>query len=813
MKKNEKLFKSAATLAAIVAVTSATVVPSIVGVSANFNEDEQTEVTEQETPTNEVAEVEAQSNDEEVTIEDEPAHVDEVTEAVIQDAPSTEVQAHDAPSAQSETQGTVTVRTIDSKNNLLDSYELTGEVGSELQVEAPVRILGYTINNMYIPEGGSVDIFGNVTVYGTYTAQAQTITFVYQEDPAIIFVTLKNSTTGETLSVNEYEGLIGSTPSTDYNQVIADMIAQGYEVESSDYPADSPFKTNITTYSYTIVMKHGLEVTEDTSEVTRTINSVHSKTGETLGTEEQKHTFSRDKVRDKVTNETTYTEWDSASHEFPLVKIPAIYGYNASTSYVNSVQVNADTEDIVEEVTYTPKRIKAEITFKDTTENKDMEVVNLEGDFDTVDTYNSKESIEKYIDLGYELEYSNVPELGVEYNEDVAVMKFNVEMKHGVDVTTETDSVTRTVKYENEDGETFQTETQKVSFEREKSVDRVTKEATYSDWTTDNDNFEEINVGQVVGYTTTETNIPSKGGVKVTDENEVITVKYIANEATAKVIYFDEVTNEEIAVERYEGKFGKEIDFNDALLNEYIGKNYTVISNPTDGNLVFDVDGEDKVITIKLGHKVSEETETHDVNMKVSFVSGDTKLGEDHQVVVFERKTTTDLVTGEVNEGEWTQLTGGFKDVVSPKFDGYKPTVELTNAVDVDVTSADIEITVDYEVDETKDEDVNTPGDKDETPKDEDNSDKEETPKDENDSDKGGTPKNDANVNDKGDNADKNKPSLDNKVEKKNDDKANGEDPQTGVSTVKGAGVLAMASAAMAGALGLAGFKMKRKED
>lgn len=822
MKKYDKLMKATVTLATVMTL-SQIAVPSLVSVTAN----DPANSANQETPkVNEVKDeapvADAPKADEQPAAE---TPVDAVTspQEQTQPQPATQAEVKVQPEAKADPvgQGVVNVNYLNENGERLDGFQLKGTVGETFDAVGKQLILGYAVNVMLMPEGSVIGIDGNLHFVSEFTETPQTVNYQYYADTAIVKVNIHNETTGENLFDEDLEGYIGSTPTVNIAEKIKGYEAAGYELISSDYPDGSPFITNLEDYSYRIIMKHGIEVQKDSREVIREINSVNEKTGKTIETIKQSHIFTRENVFDKVTKVTTEGTWsDNNTWTFPVVKSKHIFGYTSSLDSVPEVKVNAGSKDLTEKFGYTPNVETAKVVFTDKTTGKVIDTVTRTGDFDTTDKYNAAGDVIDLVAQGYELVKNEVPETGIKFDFDGEVKTFNVDVVHGIDTKTETNNVSRTVNYKLENGKVAAPQVkQEIKFTRDTLTDRVTGEVTNEDWTSPTTTFDSIATPKVKGHTADKTTVAEVTGVKANDKAIVEDVVFAPNDETAKVVYLDTVTNEVLSEKSYAGKYGEEIKFDNTELNELKSKNYSVLEDPTAAGATYDVDGTEKVITVKLGHKLNKETESHDVTRTFSLQKED-KGSFDNivQTVTFTRTTTTDLVTGEVTIGDWESANPVFAEVKMPEVKGYKPTVAVYASEIATIDRIDEVINVVYEVAEDETPEPGKPNPEKPTP----GNPGTETP---------GTktpgttnPGNETPVNETPGNVSNGgteKPATDNKSDKQTKakdtkptaTKANGEDPQTGVEIVEShAGALSAMFAMLSLAAGAVGIKFRKRK-
>ena len=171
-------------------------------------------------------------------------------------------------------------------------------------------------------------------------------------------------------------------------------------------------------------------------------------------------------------------------------------------------------------------------------------------------------------------------------------------IKDGTENVTGNDTVTRTIHYLYDNGNTAQPDkTQTVSFNETGTKDDVTGKITWS-----NDDAQTVNsviTPSITGYTPDKDKVEEQA-FKFGDKDVEVTVTYTANTQTAKITYIDDTTETKLDSKDASGKFGQTITFATAPAAEienYKKKGYVFVSNnfdnqtyqAVDSNNVFEV--------------------------------------------------------------------------------------------------------------------------------------------------------------------------------------------------------------------------------
>ncbi|MFK5676526.1 mucin-binding protein [Ligilactobacillus sp. LYQ60] len=180
----------------------------------------------------------------------------------------------------------------------------------------------------------------------------------------------------------------------------------------------------------------------------------------------------------------------------------------------------------------------------------------------------------------------------------------------------------------------------------------------------------------ITGYTLSKT--PSNATGKVTSSAQTVTYEYTPNQETAKIQIIDETDGGKVLTTiNVNGTYGKtsSYDINSYLNSNY--PNYDVASNNWPGSITWDStnDGTVPEYQVKLTHKTQTGTQTKVVTQTIKYQYADGTQAEPTKTttITFTRPETTDLVTGNVTYGLWTNETGTdeFPAVQSPQIPGY----------------------------------------------------------------------------------------------------------------------------------------------
>ena len=589
--------------------------------------------------------------------------------------------------------------------------EVTGEVtysdwstGSFDSYDVP-SVEGYTASQDKVDTDKVTSDTQNSEVNISYTANPQSIKINYIDDDkggATVKSDALNGKTDETVKT-------GITIPENYTVVGTTL---------SEYTFKAKDNADITVH-----LKHVINTTSEEKTITRTIK-VTNPNGEVM-TIPQSAKSTRTVSTDKVTGEVTYGDWSKATLDG--YDVPGIEGYTASQSKVDETTVDGSSEDNVVEINYTPNKQVISINYVDNDKVIATQVLTGKTD-ETVKT-------EIKVPDGYVVD-GNVPAdytFKASENPDITV-----KLKHGTTTVTpdkpkttddklpdnpnknypsgvaESDlnkDVTRTIKVTDPKGKVTTT-TQTVHLTRNATVDEVTGEVTYGDWTTGS--FDSYDVPSVEGYTASQDKVDTD---KVTSDstNSEVNIIYTANDQTAKVVYVDEDNGgSTVKTDILNGKTDETVETGVKVPDGY------VVDGQVPADYTFKAkDNAD--VTVKLKHGTTTVTPdkpktakdklpdnptksypsgvakndlNKDVTRTIKVTDPTGKVTTETQTVHLTRTATVDEVTGKVTYGDWS--TGAFDNYDVPVIEGYTPSQDRINEAKVTSDSTNSEINVTY---------------------------------------------------------------------------------------------------------------------
>ena len=387
----------------------------------------------------------------------------------------------------------------------------------------------------------------------------------------------------------------------------------------------------------------------------------------------------------------------SATYTLNSVYSPEITGYIADKSYVPRYVVTMTSDDKEVTVTYYADNENADFTYFDDTKNSSLKVVKKTGKSNAKIGYTTTDDINYYEKQGYTLVSDETNGRNLNFDSLPTIdQHYTIHLKHKTENVTRNDTVTRTIHYLYDNGNTAQPDkTQTVSFDETGTKDDITGKTTW-----DNDDVQTVDsviTPSITGYTPDKSSIDGQT-FKFGDKDVEVTVRYTANEQTATITYIDDTEKKTLGSDQQNGKFNQTITFEHdptAEIVNYKKQGYVLVSNNFD-NQKYQADNKSNSFEVHLKHGTGESSRKGDVNMTVHYVmdDGSEAPSDNKQTASFTESGTKDNVTGNIT---WTPADSQtFKDVVTPVITGYKPDQDKVDGQTVKFGDSDINVTVHY---------------------------------------------------------------------------------------------------------------------
>ncbi|MFR0593373.1 mucin-binding protein [Limosilactobacillus mucosae] len=567
------------------------------------------------------------------------------------------------------------------------------------KVVSPV-VAGYT------PD---IDQINAQTVKPTDTDLEFTVT--YAPNVQLAHVKYIDDTNHKVLTQDDLSGRTGETSGYHTADRIVEFKGQHYDLVSDNYPADGiTFDNNDRVdQNYEVHFKHGTRTDEQDVQVPRTIKYVYQNGQQAQPDHSDALKFHETKVVDLVDGHTVSDDWTPAQ-DFETVATPAIQGYTPDRTEIANAGIKHDHSAIAETVTYNPDAQKAVVKYIDDTTGEQLEAKDLAGVSDQSTGYNTKETIDGYINQHYVLVSDDTDGQTVVFDhDDHQNQSYEVHLKHGTEPANESRTKKITVHYQYADGlarsgKAADDQTAaNLTFKRTGTHDLVTGKTAWNAWDHSAQTFAEIDSPVIGGYTPDQVKI---NNVSVTADSPEMTEKTVVYNADAQklsVDFIDDTTGKTLKTVNKIGHSDESAGYDTKSdIQDFISKHYDLISDQTNGeNLVFDHDDKsDQTFEVHFKHGTQDASDSCTKTLIVHYQYADkNKAADDQQSapLTFTRKGTKDLVTGDTTWQAWDQPSQTFATVKSPTIPGYTPDQTAIDGVAVNADSpAQTEKTVTY---------------------------------------------------------------------------------------------------------------------
>ena len=577
---------------------------------------------------------------------------------------------------------------------------------------------GYTASQSSVAQQEVTDATKDQTVNITYTANDGTQTIVYQdEDGSEVGKQVVPGKTDETVKVTPDvpDGYVlkGEVPSEVTIKPDDTPITVTVEHGKSHVTPDKPVnKGDLIPDTKDKHYPEGLTHNDLNKTVTREI-TITDPTGKKTTTT-QTVTFTRGATVDEVTNEVTYDDWsENGKHTFDKVDVPNVPGYTASGE-VPSIAVTPETQSSKVNITYTANDGTQTIVYQDedgsevgkqVVPGKTDETVKVTPD--VPDGYVLKGEVPSEVTI----KPDDTPiTVTVEHGKshvtpDKPVNKGDLipdtKDKHYPEGLTHNDlnkTVTREITITDPTGKKTTT-TQTVTFTRGATVDEVTNEVTYDDWSENGKHtFDKVDVPNVPGYTASG-EVPS---IAVTPETQSskVNITYTANDGTQTIVYQEE-DGSEVGKQVVPGRTDETVKVTPDVPDGYVvkGKIPTEVTiKPDDTPITVTVEHGESHVTpdkpVNKGDLIPSTKDKHypeglthndlnkTVTREVTITDPTGKKSTTTQTVTFTRGATVDEVTNKVTYDDWSENgKHTFDKVEVPTVQGYTASGEVPSIV------------------------------------------------------------------------------------------------------------------------------------
>ena len=542
-------------------------------------------------------------------------------------------------------------------------------------------------------------------------------TVTYTPNVQLAHVKYIDDTDHKVLTQDDLSGRTGETSGYHTADRIVEFKGQHYDLVSDDYPADGiTFDNNDRAdQNYEVHFKHATRTDEQDVQVPRTIKYVYQNGQQAQPDHSDALKFHETKVVDLVDGHTVSDDWTPAQ-DFKTIETPAIQGYTPDHAEVANTGIAHDHSAIAETVTYNPDAQKAAVKYIDDTTGEQLEAKDLAGVSDQSTGYNTKETIDGYINQHYVLVSDDTDGKTVVFDhDDRQNQSYEVRLKHDTEPANESRTKKITVHYQYADGlarsgkASDDQTVANLTFKRTGTHDLVTGKIAWNAWDQPAQTFAEIDSPVIEGYTPDQAKV---NNVSVTADSPEMTEKTVVYHADAQklsVDFIDDTTGKTLKTVNKIGHSDESTDYDTKSdIQDFISKHYDLISDQTNGeNLVFDHDDKsDQTFEVHFKHGTQDASDSCTKTLIVHYQYADKKKAADDRSaasLTFTRKGTKDLVTGDTTWQAWDQPSQTFATVESPTIPGYTPDQTAIDGVAVNADSpAQTEKTVTYTADAQK---------------------------------------------------------------------------------------------------------------
>lgn len=625
----------------------------------------------------------------------------------------------------------------------------------------PAAIDGYTVSQADVPAVTVTDGQKDQTVNITYTANDQTMHVKYVDGAGSVIAdfpvagktdqtvaTHAQMPAGWVLSHGQKDAPTQVTFTGAHTDDISVVIEHGKRNVTHDNPVQPGDKTPT---NKEIKGAHEADLNQT---ITRTVNI--TEPGQKMATTTQTAKLYRDATVDEVTGDVTYGEWSTDTTNWTAVDVPAHAGYTMhlsnGASDIPAVTVMDGQKDVTIDVTYTANPQTGKIVYVDV-DNKNVEV----GHTDLTGNTDQEVTITPTAPAGFDIVAGqNIP--GTETATADGIPTVTVQVSHhkrtvtpgdepkpgdkipanpnkqpgdgtpNTDVSYETlhRNMTRTINVTNpHDG--LKTTKVTLQYERTATIDDVTGEVTYGNWTVVSGSqagFEAFNIPPVAGYTS-EIKSGSEEDLKaltpsqaqITDwADQTVDIDYTANEQTMHITYVDTdgqpVDGGSFTVT---GKTDQTVNTNAKIPTGWVlghdqtdapktitfggtktpDMTITIIHGTTHVDHANPVEPGTKTPTNKTVTGAYAGDLTRTVTRTINVHKPDGTVQPETQTATIHRDATYDNVTGDVTYGAWSTDATDWVAYTAPAVDGWTADKTVAAAT-VDENTADTTVDINY---------------------------------------------------------------------------------------------------------------------
>ena len=389
-----------------------------------------------------------------------------------------------------------------------------------VSVDTP-HITGYTADVQNVPAATVKFGDADITKVVTYKANDQLAGIKYIDD-----------TIGKTLDTEAASGKFGTKIEfmSDPSSMIEKFEGQGYKLVSNSFK-DQDYQADNSKNQFEVHFTHGTKNVSRMNKVTETVKYQFADGRQAQKNHVQTIEFMQHGVQDLVTKAIDWVPIDPQT--FTSVDTPKIIGYTADVQDIPAVTVKFGDKDIIKVVTYKANDQLAGIKYIDDTIGETLDTEAASGKFGTKIEFMDDPSsmVQKFEGQGYKLVSDNFE--GQSYQADNSDNQFEVHFKHGVKNVSRTSTITRTIKYvdQNTGNDVYYPLVQTLTFTETGVTDLVTGKTI---WETPSDQqFAKVESPAIYGYENPDIPVVDAETAKFGDGDQTVTVHYQKVESPA----------------------------------------------------------------------------------------------------------------------------------------------------------------------------------------------------------------------------------------------------------------------------------------
>ncbi|EEW53538.1 Gram-positive signal peptide protein, YSIRK family [Limosilactobacillus antri DSM 16041] len=478
---------------------------------------------------------------------------------------------------------------------------------------------------------------------------------------------------------------------------------------------------------------NGLSQNDLNQTITRTIN-IQAPAGHPAITPiTQTARIFRDATVNEATGEVTYGDWSTDNTGWKEVVVPSIAGYTANQTKIDAVTVGKDQTNQTINISYKANPQTMQIIFQDGN-GQVLRSDEVHGVTDQQVPYTGQvpvgwklaagQSVPRSVtfaaagnpDIKITVEHATITVTPAEPKTPSDTLPDNPEKKYpsGVSESDLNKTVTRTVTIA-EPGKSPATQTQSITFTRTATVDEVTGQVTYGDWSENGQHeFAAITVPPIAGYTASGA-VPAVTVTPTTDSSTV-KIAYTANQQSGQIVYKDS-EGKQIGTTALSGRTGDSVAITPQVpvgwkisAGQQIPERETATAT---GFPEVDVTVEHATTTViptnpktpsdslpdnpekKYPSGVSESDLNKTVTRTITITEPNQAPTTQTQKATFTRTATVDEVTGKVTYGQWSENgQHEFAVVPVPPVAGYTPSGAVpAETVTPETASSTVDVT------------------------------------------------------------------------------------------------------------------------